>query len=108
MTEAITPQTLAALVQEFRLSGEDLAEAVLDAVHDQASDRYNGGACDDLDDEQAHDAVHDDADEQAGHINAGGAQRQLAYLAEGCRDLSALRSLLNDLLTQQPDRHAGA
>jgi hypothetical protein len=94
------PALLTALVEEYAIGEGDLDEAVLDAEHDVAAEQFNGGAYPELEDwEQAHDAVHDDADKRGGHINAQGPLTQLAFLAEGCDDETALRLLLSGFLS---------
>lgn len=91
------PPALDALAEELGVGEGDLDEAVLEAVHDKAADAYNSGAYSELGDEDAHDQVHDDADERASSINAS-VTDQLAFLAGGCASEQDLRSLLADLL----------
>ncbi|MYZ33744.1 MULTISPECIES: hypothetical protein [unclassified Streptomyces] len=93
----LTP-ALDALAEELGVDEGDLDEAVLEAVHDKAADAYNNGAYCELGDEDAHDQVHDDADERASSINAS-VTDQLAFLAGGCASEQDLRSLLANLLT---------
>ncbi|MEV7157162.1 hypothetical protein AB0N77_21440 [Streptomyces misionensis] len=90
------PQALDALAEELGIESGDLDEAVLEASHDKAADSYNNGAYPELGDDDAHDQVHDDADERASRINSS-VTDQLAFLAADCASEQALRSLLTDL-----------
>ncbi|MEO3976964.1 hypothetical protein [Streptomyces sp. CAU 1734] len=91
------PAALAALAEELGITPGALDEAVLEAAHDQAASAYNNGAHAELADDEAHDQVHNSADERASAINAS-VTAQLAFLADGCASAQALRSLLADFL----------
>lgn len=91
-TEAKTALSrLEALVDRLGISSEDADELVYDLFHAGASEQVNNGELPESDFTEAHDALHDRADDQASDINQGGVRDQLAALlgAYGEQDLVA-------------------
>ncbi|MGW4087024.1 hypothetical protein ACWEGS_28730 [Streptomyces sp. NPDC004822] len=88
-----------ALVDEFGIGEGDLDEAVYEAANEDAADEYNGGAHPELDDDDAYEEVHDEADLRASSVNNQGATAQVQFLADFCGTVEALRSLLGDLMS---------
>ncbi|MFF4205535.1 hypothetical protein ACFYZ8_33355 [Streptomyces sp. NPDC001668] len=101
MHPTVTEAELEAIATEFALQEGDLDEEVEDRAHDRAADAFNNGARPELDFWDAHDAVHDDADQLASRINTAGVTAQLAYLTEGCTP-DEVRARLRRTPARQP------
>ncbi|MFE4582372.1 hypothetical protein [Streptomyces chartreusis] len=96
-TPVVSEEEARALVAEFGIGEGDLDEAVYDAANEDGADEYNGGAHPELSDDDAYEEVHDAADARASSVNNQGATAQVQFLAEFCRSVEGLRSLLGDL-----------
>ncbi|MEW2434240.1 hypothetical protein AB0952_08665 [Streptomyces caniferus] len=89
---------LSAITVEFGIREGMLDAAVEELAHQWAADRFNNGALPELDFWDAHEQLHDEADETAASLNNSGVLVQLQVLSEG-GTRAALCSLLHDLLT---------
>jgi len=74
------------------VTAADLDEVVYELANSGAANAYNNGAEPGLDDDAAHEQLHDQADSAASTINNSGLTGQLRYLAghtgtAGARDL---------------------
>jgi len=76
----------------------DFDEVVIDLCDRDAADLYNAGSYAQLDDESAHEQLHEDAGHRAAEINNGGACAQLEFLLDQLGELE-LRNLIVELAT---------